>query len=448
MGIVEMCAKRAICILFALISLGAANADASTSFDFHQESFISPDYGSDVSRSFFFAGLHLQSAPQILTEKDRGSESTFKMDLRAELSSAIEASYINPRELYLQIDSVSVGRKRMNWSTTDQQWRLGLIQPQFRWNPLAPEEQGLVGGFYEHQGANWSFSAFGSPMFLPDQGPGFLLKDGEFKRVSPWFQNQASTVRLTGSEKVRTLDYDVQTPPLDRIILSPGGGLSISVGTEKTSYQVRVSSLYKPANQISLGIDGTAEPKEKAHIFVAPTVFYQFVTSADLIFRNESWEWTLGGVRESVSEPKDQRSGFSYVTYSPMTLASTSVAWKSGLYSVRFGALYRDGGESRTVGVVTNDIAALFSDRIPYKDAASVTLSSEKLWNTLGLSTTYLQGLSSDYAQWSIKADIPIGKQTTIWASTLLITASDRAPMLFRENEDNDSIRFGVNYVF
>ncbi len=126
--------KSAICTIGILASVFTSIAGAATTFNLHQESFLSPDFGPNVGRDYFFAGLLLQTDRSALDGQPGSPEKVesmvFKMDVRAEVSNAIEASYLNPREFYLRSGEISLGRKRVKWSSTDEQWHLGLFQPQ------------------------------------------------------------------------------------------------------------------------------------------------------------------------------------------------------------------------------------------------------------------------------------------------------------------------------
>ena len=75
-------------------------------------------------------------------------------------------SYLNFKEFFInaKLDSTSgqasqiiFGRRLHLWSEAEEEWNLGIFQPQFRWNPIRPSQQGLTGLFWQKKecGVNW-----------------------------------------------------------------------------------------------------------------------------------------------------------------------------------------------------------------------------------------------------------------------------------------------------
>src|SRR5690606_33789215 len=56
--------------------------------------------------------------------------------------------YMKPRQLAPGID-LTIGRQKRVWSELDQEFNLGVWQPQLRWDYLAPIQQGLTGVFFD-----------------------------------------------------------------------------------------------------------------------------------------------------------------------------------------------------------------------------------------------------------------------------------------------------------
>ena len=434
----------------AAILPNADTVSTRTTFDLHSESFFSPDYTTTDIKNFYFLGVHLNTEKPFNEESEQG----LHYDVAAELApQAVDISYINPRELYYRNGGLTLGRRLNDWSFIDEHWQLGLMQPQFRWNPLMPESQGLIGGFYDLGGPaeGWGLTFFGSPIFLPDQGPGYTVKNNQFVRSNPWFQYQPTSARIQGSDDTRTLLYDVEVPPLDRLILSPGGGASFFVGRSDGPATLRMSSAYMPASQMDLGLFFTAEPSDVAHVFVAPTVFYHSISSADLTLRSGQWEWRNGAMYEESQDPIHLKPEYTYVTYKPMVISSTSLAWSDRVNSVRLSGMWRQGGEALPIGPDTADMATLLPDRIPYHDAVDLTLATRPRWKAfrgLDLSGSYRQGITSNFRQWTWMSSLRVNRNWSVWGSLLFVSADENSPSLYRDLEDNDSVKVGVNYVF
>ena len=134
---------RAINLFFILkIMLFSACAQAAIKTSIIGEGFslISKDYELSP-KTFLFAGVHVRS--------DRSLSDSFNLDMSAKFVVGNSVlNYVNIRELYSKFrigeqSELNVGRKLMNWSAIDNIWNLGVIQPQFKWNPLNPQNQGL-----------------------------------------------------------------------------------------------------------------------------------------------------------------------------------------------------------------------------------------------------------------------------------------------------------------
>lgn len=441
---------RVVGILFVILGsslVGFAAPSPQTAFDLRSESFISPDYRATDLSQYYFLGISVQT--------DRGEVAPQGLQLlaSAELApQAPEISYINPREVYFRSERFVVGRRLFTWSKTDEAWNLGLIQPQFRWNPLAPESQGLTGIYYDLQGpdAEWGVSLFASPLFVPDQGPGYVLRDGRFARINPWFQYQPTSVRVTGSDKVRALEYDIEVPPLDRLIVKTGAAAQLFFGREGGPMRFTISSAYKPSNQLNLGFSAVAEPN-RARAFVSPAAFYHSVTAADLTLRAGGWDWVTGLLYETVEEPLNRRPDYTYFTYKPMTVASTSLGWQDANNGLRLSGLWRVGGEAVPLGDLGSDLDGFFIDRIPYRQAFEIRGSTSQRFfggRPVVLLAAYQQSLAGDYRRLNGGAEYSLDRDWTLWGSFLLLQASNEAPSLFRDFEDNDSLQVGVRYVF
>lgn len=415
------------------------------SFDLRFETLFSPDYNATAARSFGFFGF---------TFRQLGS-ANYGMDLSVEVAPhALELSHLNPSQMYYTTNNLSIGRKILTWSLVDEEFHLGLFQPQLRWNPLLPRTQGLTGVFYEMPvvSRDLHFTFFASAVSIPDQGPGFVFREGEFRRENPWFQYQPTTVRVTGSDKVRALSYDVQVPPYDQLLVNPSVGVTATMGSNETSFQARISGAYKASHQINFGTDGTAEP-DRAHLVVAPAINDHALVGADLVFRRGDWQWDLSGLLENTFAPKRQRKGFTYVTYSPMQVASTGLTWQGegGKTRARVAGLLRRGGLPRALDEAAYDVSALVPNRITYQNALSVSLSTKRnlgLPRPLGVSTTWLQGIGSTFASWLIGADYKLTSSWSLQGSVLLVRADASSPSLYRSLEDNDFVQLGLSYEF
>ena len=141
--------------LLVMLFLGLnsiASAEILTTVQGQGLSFISPDYENTQTSTFGFFGATIKSY--------KSENDVFKINLTGMYAVGHPVlSYMNLREIYFtySIDESSnmhIGRKINVWSEVDRRWHLGFFQPEFRWNSLSPETQGLTGLFWEKRSEN------------------------------------------------------------------------------------------------------------------------------------------------------------------------------------------------------------------------------------------------------------------------------------------------------
>ena len=154
-------------------------------------------------------------------------------------------------------------RQRRTWSRLDEEFNLGVWQPQLRWDYLAPHQQGLFGVFLD-----FSFSDslqvlfFTSPLYLPDQGPNYQLNDGEFTSGNRWFIPPQSRVALFNgsmSGAGAPLFFAIDRPAEEKIILHSSFGIGFKYQAPNDPFWIQANYAYKPENQIHLGIEPTGD---------------------------------------------------------------------------------------------------------------------------------------------------------------------------------------------
>ncbi len=118
------------------------------------------------------------------------------LEVRDEFYFGIPEAYVQPRKIAPGFN-LTIGRQKRTWSRLDEQFHLGVWQPQLRWDYLAPIQQGLTGVFFDWSlSTNLNFTFFTSPLHIPDQGPQFRLENGQFMSANRWFAQPTSRVAL------------------------------------------------------------------------------------------------------------------------------------------------------------------------------------------------------------------------------------------------------------
>jgi hypothetical protein len=179
---------------------------------------------------------------------------------------------------------LSVGRKKERWSGLDSDWSLGLVEPFNKFDALRPTEQGLTGIFAEGSFGPVSLMAFGSPIFIPEQGSPYQLSNGKFSTSSPWFTNPPDQLILLG--QTRNALYSIDMPETSSIINHQSYGFRARVADQSgEGFFAQASFLRKPMNAINLSFTGQlsiVEGDSYGDITIYPEVVYHTITAADV----------------------------------------------------------------------------------------------------------------------------------------------------------------------
>lgn len=272
---------------------GSASAEMVGSIETKGLSFISQDYENTQSSHFGFVGAALKSK--------NFDEDILRADLMGMYAVGTPVlSYLNVKELYIAYDlnetsRLSFGRKLNWWSDLDDRWNLGFFQPQFRWNPLVPETQGMTGLFWEKKMDRFRLLAFGSVLFIPDQGPGFELKDGQFQSSSPWFTPPPQNIIF--QNQLLPIDYQVKTPPMSDILFQPSYGMQLKytqneaivssqARSEESGFFAFLSGQYKPSHQMAMSYKGVLVT-DRVRVDIQPKTYYESVVGLDFGYKQD-----------------------------------------------------------------------------------------------------------------------------------------------------------------
>lgn len=432
--------------------------NTENSLSLQSESFLSSDYSSTQDRNYFFVGASFISKDATMDDSPRVG-----IDLRGRFSPDTPVlSSFDLRELAFQQQGFAVGRQLLVWSAGDEDWNLGLFEPQYRANVLRPQSQGLTGAFYnvgEGRGRGWNLQIFGTPIFVPDQGAGYVLQAGRFQKVSPWFQSLPREVRRTGSNKVRTLDYQLEVPQLEKIVFNSGYALRLAYDDNHQPSALSLSLAYKPMNTLSLGIDGWALADVRAPVVIEPTITYHKLAALDYAFRThpdtgKGLEFRAGAVMEQSEEPRDQQPDLTYATYRPMLVTTTSLAYRNGFLGARVAYIRRSGGETHMIGPKAEELSDMVMSRLPYREAVAVqgsVVAYRRQARKLEFNSTWTEGLSETYSRWTVDANWAVDRNWGLWTDLVLVRAQKKegaTPELFTAFENHDSLRAGISYVF
>lgn len=194
--------------------------------------------------------------------------------------------------------NITAGRSVKKFSRLDEYWMLGEIQPLFRWDAMKPELQGLMGVFLETKSKNLEFTFYGSPIYLPTQGPSYKLINGKLTSGNPWFSEPVE--QLISSNTVYDLRFDVNTPEVPDIIFQPNWGASAKVKSDNQVFWAQASYFKKARNEIILPFKPTLVLGSNiGRIEIFPRVAEHEVAALDLAAEGETLGIVLSGLSES-----------------------------------------------------------------------------------------------------------------------------------------------------
>lgn len=370
--------------------------------------------------------------------------------------------YIDVSEGYVGIANPSLafylGRKRHNWNSLDSYWSMGLYQPRFRWDYLNERPSGLVGFFFQAtQDQDLSeFTAFYSPIFIPEQGAPFDITNGECKSSSPWFHCPSSAVMLFNQST--NVKYKLNVPPISKLIDHESYGASLRLGRENKFYG-KVSYANKPINQFILAFEGRLD-----------------LTTLDLpasihlrVLRHEIFSGEMGGalgnagflsVSAIKEDPKKDFPPSNWTTQETSEARFLGAIFRTnnffGLYDsktrLELSYLHRDGGDAKDKGPFATQNTSLFEPRFAFKNAFSLGVFSpiKDEWSSKFLfSMKYIVDTIYNGNILNLDFHYKVMRRSYVSLGADFLGSETLTPVDFiSKNQSNDRIRGGFIYVF
>jgi hypothetical protein len=300
----------------------------------------------------------------------------------------------------MEVVKVALGRKLQDWNHLDEEWRLGIWQPRYRWDYLRPDTVALTGLTIEVEQPLFKAVLFGTLVSVPERGVPISNDNGQLISDSPWFISPPNKIQVM--DRDTPLKYDLQIPPMKDLLLHWGVSGMVRVG-DKTGPWLSGGYAYKPMNQLllmyqgQLVVDGNRSTVDVADVPVLPRVVYHHLISAEAGFNHEvvsAWVSALmdrpgqdyGPVlTRTWTEQTVTRS----IAISP-TLQFHITDEKENRMKAEFSYLYQDGGNGPDVSGDGNALLggqSVFESRYPYQSAvkAGGELDMPGLLSTIGI---------------------------------------------------------------
>lgn len=267
---------------------------------------------------------------------------------------------------------LTFGRKKDRWSLLDSFWELGTWQPQYRWDYLRPEEQGLVGLFFELPTNSFRLLLFASPLYVPESGASYRLRNGKLVSNSPWFFEPTESILINEATAASPADvqYTPNIPPIEEIIRKGSFGASIEAGARSAGFWGRGSYIYKPRNQLALPFTGKLELSGSGSfvdVQIYPKVPFHHLASLDFGFKGEKFSLWLANLYDKPIE--EEYPLYNYQVLYPTFLSSPGIEFSDTRsngtsYGMVVSYLSKNGDEPREFGKDVNDANPTFG--IPY----------------------------------------------------------------------------------
>ncbi len=376
--------------------------------------------------------------------------------------------YFEPRRLARHF-RMTVGRQKRTWSRLDEEFNLGIWQPQLRWDYLDPVQQGLTGLFFDVEASSsLTVTLFTSPVNIPDQGPQFQLREGRFESSNRWFVQPQSRMQLFQGTRFSgdvPLYFELNKPAEEDIIMHSSFGLAARYQNDKSPFWIQASYAYKPRNQIHLGIEcancvniGAAPPVEITARIHTKIIKHHVATLESGFTRTDDQGWisVTGDVPNSSGMPE---------SYEEAPLNSAIVAGLGYRHYIRrwirrpswLGYSYMHSWEikkDRAGGLVPDDQVESSLDRYPFREVAALdwTVQITQLARSrFRLRTRYSYSIPEQGGWLSGALEWQRDQLTFLIGADVLgaeVDANSSDAGLFSRYRANDRFYGGMSYVF
>lgn len=425
-------------------------AQVKTEMRVFSDSFISPTFEATQKTDYQFVGAQIKT--------DAFSNDILKMDISGGVAmGAPLLNYLNISEFYVQNKSGDdetfyLGRKRMLWNELDARWDLGVWEPLFKYNPLAPKHQGLTGIFWQVDKPYYALMLFASPFYLPDQGPSFEIENGSFVRGNPWFRRPPESIRIWS--EATAIDYTFEKPNESQIVLQNSFGAKLSFGDPK-SLQAQLSYIYKPSNQLAIGYEGKLDVGQlKGAVNLQPQVFYHSLMGGDITYRHGSLRMGISGIYDKPSQDEIFDAQWTHPVFEDSLMISPFIEWSNNRWGWSLQHLDIFGGQVREEGDLANPSRAPLMVRYPFRQATQASIMTNLTLAKGRQLITRLGYIHSELNKFDLIRVSARFRLSALWSfvgEAQLLKAgalSAKNQNEIAQFENNDRLMFGAAYVF
>lgn len=368
---------------------------------------------------------------------------------------ALPEAYVQRRNFGAPSLSLGLGAIKQDWSYFDQEWSLGIWEPNARWDYIHPYRMGLPGLHLNYQQENFRALLFVSDLFIPDLGPNAHFEDGRIESENRWFYEPVLSAKALGMD--RPIRYSLEEPKYSEIIFQPSFGAHIEVGPVQRGAFLGLSYADKPLNQIQLMAEVYSRPSLIEANLHAFTLRHQ-VASLEGGYRGEELSAWLSLTSD---EPERHETPPHWLqSQVPASLFfGGALEHRMSLWShsgkLKYAYLQRWDRQQEDEGSLFSGKVSSFLERFPYERALSVewaqALYEGPKSRMLG-SLKYLYSLVdvgsllSLQMRWKTSEDLELRFAMDILGSESESVGGDQN--FFGRFRSNDRVMVGMSYAF
>ncbi len=349
----------------------------------------------------------------------------------------------------------SFGRRLIGWSSMDDMWQLGQIEPLDSWDRLRSFTQGLTGIFAYSETGSFRFRFFFSYLAIPETTPNVVIENQEFVSEHP--QSAASAPQtLNLLNRPTPLGYSLDIPSLNKILFRPSFMFQIETKKNWPIYGKFVYG-YLPLNHFPVALQASlALSLNQEVIILHPLLYHHHVYNGELSYSLPSNIFL--GMNGLLDQPEAKVTPVDYTT-SPLDTSLTLSPWLKFQFSkstLLLSQIWAKGGVSADVGLYANPNTSIFSSRILYRNASQIELNQTLNDDEVHHPTLQIKGIHeySIIANW-IAADLNYHFERNFsgfiggdFISADRSVSPDRGAEFLSDLQTNNRVRIGVNYVF
>ena len=363
--------------------------------------------------------------------------------------------YGDPDESYNSPLRFSFGRRKIGWSSLDQQWGLGQFEPLDSWDKLRSDSLGLTGIFAYSETNTFNFRFFFSYLSFPELGPNVILDHNRFVSEHP--QSIASTPQTyTLLNRPTPLGYEIVIPSLTKILLRPS--IAFMMETKKEiPFHYRFAYGNLPLNYFPIALEASLSiPLDQIVVKLHPRILSHHVYNNEFSFRFSNY--ISLGANILVDVPIEEIIPSEYTT-TPLTTSINYSPWlkiQGPGYELFISQLWSRGGVASDVGPYANTNSSIFSSHIYFRNATQIAFKKSLFQDStheISLFTKYIHEYSIEGNWIASDLNFQLQKNFSVFIGGDIIGANksasvDRGAELLSDLRTVDRIRGGVHYVF